>query len=414
MAHVDEGLVHAWLDGQLPADDAARVEQLVATDPAWGAAAAEARGLIAGATRILGALDDVPNALPERFVAAAAAPVARMERAAQPAARPFWRTAGFRAAAGLVLVAGVATLVSRQRPETVSPAAQVQMKEQAHIDTLSNADRASAGARAQPSVVTAPPAQTPPKALAQKATLKRDSAASEASAKAADAPQRAGFAAASPVIPPTAPPVTPPAALRDSAKPPATVSANAAMAAAGSAAGAGAASDTAAQRVANDLKQGAAARAAGGLAGGGGGGRGGRGGGRGGRPVSATTDSVLAGCWEPIDIPDSRVDRDAFVLRFVDPTVTDALRIAAPLASRAERQGLQLQPVSPNLRVQNATPRKLNDSTYVTEWIQNSATVQLTFSVRRDTLRGQTVRVAGDAVSAAPPLTAVRRACAAR
>lgn len=58
MSQVDEGLVHAWLDGALPADEAARIEQLVASDAAWGAAAAEARGLIANATRLVRALDD--------------------------------------------------------------------------------------------------------------------------------------------------------------------------------------------------------------------------------------------------------------------------------------------------------------------------------------------------------------------
>ena len=34
MPQVDEGLIHAWLDGQLPPAEAARVEQLVATDVA--------------------------------------------------------------------------------------------------------------------------------------------------------------------------------------------------------------------------------------------------------------------------------------------------------------------------------------------------------------------------------------------
>lgn len=38
---VNEGLVQAWLDDELAPDDAGRVQQLVATDPAWAAVHAE-------------------------------------------------------------------------------------------------------------------------------------------------------------------------------------------------------------------------------------------------------------------------------------------------------------------------------------------------------------------------------------
>lgn len=61
MSHPDEGLIHAWLDGELDAEEAARVERLVAEDAAWAAAAAEARGLIAASARILSHLDSVPG-----------------------------------------------------------------------------------------------------------------------------------------------------------------------------------------------------------------------------------------------------------------------------------------------------------------------------------------------------------------
>lgn len=57
----DEGLIHAWLDGQLSPEEAARVERLVATDASWREAAIEARGLVAASSRILAALDDVPG-----------------------------------------------------------------------------------------------------------------------------------------------------------------------------------------------------------------------------------------------------------------------------------------------------------------------------------------------------------------
>jgi anti-sigma factor RsiW len=65
MPHPDEGLIHAWLDGELEPGEALRVEELVATNPEWGAAAAEARGLIAASSRIASALDRVPaNVVP--------------------------------------------------------------------------------------------------------------------------------------------------------------------------------------------------------------------------------------------------------------------------------------------------------------------------------------------------------------
>jgi len=55
--HVDEGTVHTWLDGMFAADDAARVEAHVAVCAACGEMVAEARGLMAGASRVVGTLD---------------------------------------------------------------------------------------------------------------------------------------------------------------------------------------------------------------------------------------------------------------------------------------------------------------------------------------------------------------------
>jgi anti-sigma factor RsiW len=64
--HIDEGTLHAWLDGALPPDESARVEAHVASCAACSAAAAEARGLVAAASRILTALDDVPGGVAPR------------------------------------------------------------------------------------------------------------------------------------------------------------------------------------------------------------------------------------------------------------------------------------------------------------------------------------------------------------
>jgi hypothetical protein len=107
MSHPDEGLIHAWLDGELDPAEAARVEALVASDADWAAAAAEARGLIAASARIVGALDRVPaNVIPN---------------AAPAATRPTSRRWVWQAAAVLALMAGSAVMLERQPPELQAP-----------------------------------------------------------------------------------------------------------------------------------------------------------------------------------------------------------------------------------------------------------------------------------------------------
>jgi anti-sigma factor RsiW len=58
--HLDEGVAHAWLDGQLSGPDAARIEAHIAGCAACAAIVAEARGFIAASSRILTGLDGVP------------------------------------------------------------------------------------------------------------------------------------------------------------------------------------------------------------------------------------------------------------------------------------------------------------------------------------------------------------------
>jgi putative zinc finger protein len=59
--HLDEGMVHAWLDGQLSEAEALRVEAHVAACAACAAAVGDARGFLAASSRILTALDGVPS-----------------------------------------------------------------------------------------------------------------------------------------------------------------------------------------------------------------------------------------------------------------------------------------------------------------------------------------------------------------
>jgi hypothetical protein len=61
MQHLEEGTIHAWLDGALSTAEQASVEQHVRQCSECAAMVAEARGMIAGASRIVSALDVVPG-----------------------------------------------------------------------------------------------------------------------------------------------------------------------------------------------------------------------------------------------------------------------------------------------------------------------------------------------------------------
>jgi len=110
MSRPDEGLIHAWLDGELEPVEAARVQKLAASDPEWMAAVAEARGLIAASSRIVRALDAVPGGvLPSRT---ARAPMA---------ARGFRVRPWMGMAAGLVLVVGTAYVMRESTEDAFGP-----------------------------------------------------------------------------------------------------------------------------------------------------------------------------------------------------------------------------------------------------------------------------------------------------
>ena len=87
MQHLDDGTIHAWLDGALGTGEAAAVEAHAAACRDCADRVAEARGLIAASSRILTALDDVPeHVVPvERPAAVAAAWAASPALAAVPA-----------------------------------------------------------------------------------------------------------------------------------------------------------------------------------------------------------------------------------------------------------------------------------------------------------------------------------------
>jgi hypothetical protein len=105
MPHPDEGLIHAWLEGERDAAEAARVEALIARDPQWAAAAAEARGLIAASSRIAGTLDGL------------SAKVNPRAKTRSWLGYP-WLSA---VAALLLVVAGATTVLRRKLPELGQP-----------------------------------------------------------------------------------------------------------------------------------------------------------------------------------------------------------------------------------------------------------------------------------------------------
>jgi hypothetical protein len=101
MQHPDEGTIHAWLDGALSAEEAERLEAHVAGCESCAEAVAEARGLVAASSRILGALDTVPgHVVPPSEYSSETTPLV-------PSRRRWWSSPTLRAAAAVLLVAGV-------------------------------------------------------------------------------------------------------------------------------------------------------------------------------------------------------------------------------------------------------------------------------------------------------------------
>ena len=124
MQHPDEGTIHAWLDGALAPAEAKRIEEHVASCESCGAAVAEARGLIAAASRILTALDDVPAGVIPMGEGGASGTsgtgdqlaALRARRAAAERRPSRWARPGVVAAAAIVFVAaGTMLVVQRGR-----------------------------------------------------------------------------------------------------------------------------------------------------------------------------------------------------------------------------------------------------------------------------------------------------------
>ena len=132
MQHPDEGVIHTWLDGELPAEKAAALEAHIAECADCAALVAEARGLIAASSRIVSALDIVPgDVIP----------------AAIPRKRPWYANTQLRAAAAVVIVAGASLIVMR---EERAPEMKTVMDRAVSADSSPATASAEAAAPAEP------------------------------------------------------------------------------------------------------------------------------------------------------------------------------------------------------------------------------------------------------------------------
>ena len=118
MSHLEEGTIHAWLDGALPPDEALRVEAHARECAQCAAMVAEARGFIAGASRIASSLDVVRgNVIPATSATSATS--------APPAARnSLWKRLKLtpaRAAIAATILVGVASMFSVRHRDLQSP-----------------------------------------------------------------------------------------------------------------------------------------------------------------------------------------------------------------------------------------------------------------------------------------------------
>lgn len=104
MQHPDEGMIHAWLDGELSEDQANQMAAHTSECPECAARVAEARGLVAASTRILTALDDVPAGVTPKGSAVPPTPLPR---------RHWYDRTDLRAAAAVLLVAGASLVLVR-------------------------------------------------------------------------------------------------------------------------------------------------------------------------------------------------------------------------------------------------------------------------------------------------------------
>lgn len=111
MRHLEEGTIHAWLDGELPSAERAEAEAHIAECAECAAAVAEARGFIAASSRVLTALDSVPGGVLPAAPAESSAPRSAVRRR-------FVASRAWMAAAAVLVLSTVTVIATRPRGDT--------------------------------------------------------------------------------------------------------------------------------------------------------------------------------------------------------------------------------------------------------------------------------------------------------
>ncbi|MFO0326912.1 MAG: hypothetical protein ACK53A_02835 [Gemmatimonadota bacterium] len=195
--------MHAWLDGALPPDEAAQVEALVRDDAAWAAAAAEARGLIANASRLVRALDDGAGAAASGDGPVAASPTRPPRLTVVPGqgTRTLRLARRVGAIAAVLLVAVVGRMAwTNQSGTDVAPGAteRVMQAKASPPPPAADAVTAKAPEKAPAKAPEKAPAKAPEKAPAKAPAKAPEKAPEKAPAEAVSAASNA----ASPAVPP--------------------------------------------------------------------------------------------------------------------------------------------------------------------------------------------------------------------
>ena len=155
MQHLDEGTIHAWLDGALSVEEAKAVEAHAAECEQCAAAVAEARGFIAASSRILTALDDAPRG------------VIPIRPAVRSRFTPAWRAA----AAVLVVALGSVAIRNALKVSDSRVASDSRAARPVALDSVSPETGQSTAARMENSATAqtgAPMVLMPPKPQAKK------------------------------------------------------------------------------------------------------------------------------------------------------------------------------------------------------------------------------------------------------
>lgn len=154
-SHWDEGTIHAWLDGEVDPPTSAALEAHVASCHDCAALVAEARGLVASASRIVGALDDVPSAARPPF--GATTRIGVPEPAGRGTAWRFLRATPARSAIAATLLVALGVTLTRERtgPQTISEARRAGIIADSAAPTSEQAAIESQGAAAPDSLLRA-------------------------------------------------------------------------------------------------------------------------------------------------------------------------------------------------------------------------------------------------------------------